>query len=60
MTCLHAITDSMDMNLSKLQEILEGGQKSLVCFNPWGHKELDIATEQQLDQHTKGQYCSTL
>ena len=23
MTCLHGITDSMDMNLSKLQEILE-------------------------------------
>ena len=28
-----------------------GGQRSLVCCNPWGHKELDIMTE-QLD-HTQ-------
>ena len=24
------------------------GQGSLVCCSPWGHKESDIATEQQL------------
>ena len=24
-----------------------GGQRSLVCGNPWGHKESDLATEQQ-------------
>ena len=24
-----------------------GRQGSLVCYNPWGHKELDLATEQQ-------------
>ena len=34
------ITDSMDMNLSKLQEIVEG-QGSLTCCSPWGHKESD-------------------
>ena len=38
---LDSITDSMDMNLSKLQEIVEdrggdhGGQRSLVCCSPW-------------------------
>ena len=31
---LNSITDSMDMNLSKLQEI-DGGQRSLVCYSPW-------------------------
>ena len=24
-----------------------GRQGGLVCYNPWGHKELDLATEQQ-------------
>ena len=36
---LDSITDSMDMNLSKLQS---GGQGSLVHSNPWGHKDLDM------------------
>ena len=42
--CLDIITDSMDMSLSKHQGIVEG-QGSLVCFRPWGCKELDT-TEQ--------------
>ena len=37
---LDGITDSMDMNLSKLQEIVKD-QGSLVCCSPWGHKESD-------------------
>ena len=37
MRCLNGITDSMDMSLSKLRE--------LVMDNPWGHKESDT-TEQ--------------
>ena len=41
MRWLDSITDSMDMNLSKLQ-IIVGGQRSLVCFSPWGHKESDM------------------
>ena len=37
---LDGITDSMDMSLSKLQELV-----SLACCSPWGHKEVDT-TEQ--------------
>ena len=36
---LDGITDSMDMSLSKLQEMVKDG--SLACCNSWGHKELD-------------------
>ena len=39
MTWLDSITDSMDMNLSKLQEIEE--DRSLARCSLWGHKELD-------------------
>ena len=44
MRWLDGITDSMDMSLSKLQELVmdKGG---LVCCSPWGHKGLDT-TEQ--------------
>ena len=44
MRWLDGITDSMDMSLSKLQELVDG-QGSLVCCSPWGRKELDT-TEQ--------------
>ena len=36
---LDGITNSVDMSLSKLQEIVKD---SLVCCHPWGHKELDM------------------
>ena len=39
MSWLDGITDLMDMSLSKLR--VGDEQRSLLCFNPWGHKELD-------------------
>ena len=49
MRCLDDITDSMDMNLSKLNFTVLGdseGQRSLVCCSPWGHRVgHDLATE---------------
>ena len=41
MRWLDDITDSKDMNLVKLWEMMKG-QESLVCSSPWGPKELDM------------------
>ena len=42
MRWLDSITDWIDMNLSKLQEIVcSNSFGSLVCCSPWGHKVLD-------------------
>ena len=43
MRWLDGITDSMDMSLSRLLELVMEG--SLVCCSPWGRKESDV-TEQ--------------
>ena len=43
MRWLDGITDSMDMSLSKFQELVMEGR--LVCCSPWGCKESDM-TEQ--------------
>ena len=46
MRWLDSITDSVDMNLSKLRD--SGGQRSLVCCSPRdGRVTHDLATEQQ-------------
>ena len=42
MRWLDDITDSVDMSLSKLRELVMG-QGSLVCCSPWGRKESDTA-----------------
>ena len=45
MRWLDGITDSMDMNLSKLWEIVE--DRSLACCSPWGRRvRQDLVTEQ--------------
>ena len=41
MRWLDSITDSMNMNLSKLWEMVKDRQGSLACCSPWGHKESD-------------------
>ena len=47
MKWLNGITNSMDMNLSKLWELVIG---SLACCRTWGHKALD--TTEQLNNNT--------
>ena len=37
---MDGITDSMDMNLSRLPQLVTG-REALACCSPWGHKELD-------------------
>ena len=39
MRCLDGITDSMDMSLSELQELV---MEQLACCSPWGGKESDM------------------
>ena len=53
MRWLDGITDSMDMSLSKLREIVSEGQGSLAGCSPWGHRvRHDWATEQQQRGHS--------
>ena len=40
MRILDDITDAMDMNLGKLQDMIEG-QTGLMWCSPWSHEEWD-------------------
>ena len=60
MRWLDGITDSVDMSLSKLWELVMDGQGSLAFCSPWGCKELDMTEWQNWTEHIKLIPASTL
>ena len=46
MRWLDGITDSMDMNSSKLREMVND-RGNLASYSPWGHKESDTTETEQ-------------
>ena len=56
MRWLDGITDSMDMSLSKLREIMK--DREVACCSPWGHKELDMT--EWLNKTTNLKLCQWL
>ena len=61
MRWLDGITDSMDMGLGGLQELVMG-QGRLVCCTSWGHIELDVTelTECYLEKGISLEYSISL
>ena len=49
---LDGITNSIDMSLSKLREMVKDREACLVCCSPWGCKESDM-TEQLHNKNEK-------
>ena len=52
MRWLDGITNSIDVNLSKLWELVLDGQGSLACCHPWGHKESDTTEQLNWTEHS--------
>ena len=50
MRWLNSIIDSMDVNLSRLWDIMKDREGSLACYSTWGPKESD--TTEQLSLFT--------
>ena len=46
---LDGIANSMDMNLSRLREMVKDSEAFLACYTPWSHKESD--TTEQLNNN---------
>ena len=42
MRWLDGVTNSMDMSLSELRELVMDGQGGLECCDSWGRKELEM------------------
>ena len=47
MRWLNGIIDSIDMSLSKLQEIVKDGKALHATYSPWGCKESNITEQKQ-------------
>ena len=45
MRWLDGITDSVDMGLGGLRELVMDGQGGLACCSPWGLRELDTTDQ---------------
>ena len=52
MRWLDGITDSVDMSLSKLWEIVEDREALRAACGPWGHKELDMTEHVHTHTHS--------
>ena len=53
MRWLDGITNAMNMNLGKFQEMVRDREVGWVCCKPWGHKELDMTGQLNKNNFSK-------